>query len=147
MKTAIFPGTFRPYTKGHDDIARRALRLFDRLVIGVGYNVSKPQDADSAEERAADIRRLYAAEPRSTVETYDTLTAELALRHEACAIVRGVRSVRDYEYERDQALCNALLAHGLETVLLCAKPELEIVSASMVRELQHFGKDVTPFLP
>ena len=58
MKTAIFPGTFRPYTKGHDDIARRALRLFDRLVIGVGYNVSKPQDADSAEERAADIRRL-----------------------------------------------------------------------------------------
>ncbi|MEE1317026.1 MAG: pantetheine-phosphate adenylyltransferase, partial [Prevotella sp.] len=93
------------------------------------------------------IERLYAADSRVTVEAYTDMAADLAARHNAVAVVKGVRSVQDYEYERTQAEFNRLLGGGLETVLFFARPELAALSSSAVRTLQHFGRDVSAFLP
>ncbi|MBQ0074895.1 MAG: pantetheine-phosphate adenylyltransferase [Prevotella sp.] len=145
MKTALFTGTFNPFTIGHADIVERSLTLFDKVVIGIGYN---PEKATSdIEERVAAIQRVYKDNPRVTVEAYNDLTVELAKRHNASAIVKGVRSVKDFEYEREQAEFNKLLGDGLETVLFFAKPELTAISSTTVRQLKQFGKDITPFLP
>ena len=148
MRTGIFVGTFNPSTTGHDSIVRRALPLFDRLVIGVvGDHVGKP-GITPATERMQDIKRLYADEPRVEVKPYYGLAVDFARAENAHFIVKGVRSVKDFEYEREQADINRQITNGqVETILLYAEPHLSSVSSSMVRELQHFGLDVTPFLP
>lgn len=145
MRTGLYTGTFDPFTVGHADIVRRALPLFDRLVIGVGVNGRK-QTETTAGERVEAIRRLYAAEPRVEVRAYAGLTVDLAREVGAHYIVRGVRSMRDYEYELEQADANRHLGN-VETLLLPATPGLAHVSSSMVRELRHFGRDVNEFLP
>ena len=142
---AIFTGSFDPFTVGHDDILRRALPLFSRIVIGVGVNERK-QYMLSAEERCADIRRIYASEPKVEVKTYSDLTVDFARREGAAYIIKGVRSVKDFEYEREQADINRQLS-GVETLLLYADPQLSSVSSSMVRELIHFGQNVSRYLP
>ena len=142
---AIFTGSFDPFTAGHDDILRRALPLFSRIVIGVGVNERK-QYMLSAEERCAAIRRIYASEPKVEVKTYSDLTVDFARREGAAYIIKGVRSVKDFEYEREQADINRQLS-GVETLLLYADPQLSSVSSSMVRELIHFGQDVSRYLP
>ena len=145
MKTAIFPGTFNPFTIGHADIVERALTIFDRVIIGVGYN---PEKGDSnVYPRVAHIKEVYKDNPNVVVEAYTDLTVELAQRHNATAIVKGVRSVKDYEYERDQAEFNRILGDGLETVLICSRPEHSTLSSSILRTLQHFGRDVSEYLP
>ena len=146
--TGIFVGSFAPFTIGHDSIVRRALPLFDRLVIGVvGDQVHKP-GLPPAEERMSAIKRLYANEPRIEVRPYFGLAVDFARSVNARFIVKGVRSVKDFEYEREQADINRQLTNGeVETLLLYAEPHLASVSSTMVRELQHFGVDVTPFLP
>ena len=145
MKTGIFVGTFDPFTIGHDSIVRRALPLFDQLVIGVGYNEHK-QTMASIEERVEAIKSLYAQEPKISVEAYSDLTVDFASRVHAQYIIKGVRSVKDFEYEREQADVNRQLT-GIETLLLFAEPHLASISSSVVRELKHFGQDVTSFLP
>ena len=140
MRTAIFVGSFDPFTVGHDSIVRRALPLFDRLVIGVGVNVNKHY-MWTAEERVAAIRRLYADEKAIEVKTYDDLTIDFARREGARFVVRGVRNVKDFEYERDIADANRALG-GLETILLYADPALAYVSSSLMRELKRFGKEI-----
>lgn len=145
MKTGIFVGTFDPFTIGHDSIVRRALPLFDQLVIGVGYNEHK-QTMASIEERVEAIKSLYAQEPKISVEAYSDLTVDFASRVHAQYIIKGVRSVKDFEYELEQADVNRQLT-GIETLLLFAEPHLASISSSVVRELKHFGKDVTSFLP
>ena len=142
---AIFTGSFDPFTVGHDDILRRALPLFSRVVIGVGVNERK-QYMLSAEERCEAIRRIYASEPKVEVKTYSDLTVDFARREGAAYIIKGVRSVKDFEYEREQADINRQLS-GVETLLLYADPQLSSVSSSMVRELIHFGQDVSRYLP
>ena len=145
MTTAIFAGSFDPFTIGHDNIVRRALPLFDRLVIGIGVNERKVylQDVDT---RLRIIQDLYRDEPRIVVKTYSDLTIDFAHREKADFVVKGVRSMKDFEYEREQADINRRLG-GIETLLLFAEPGMEAVSSSLVRELIHFGKDVREFLP
>ncbi|MCR4852629.1 MAG: pantetheine-phosphate adenylyltransferase [Prevotella sp.] len=145
MTTGIFTGSFDPFTIGHDNIVRRALPLFDRLIIGVGINEHK-QYMQDARQRQARIQELYRNEPHITVKTYDDLTIDFARREKADYIIKGVRSVKDFEYEREVADGIYQLT-GIDTLLLYADPKLAFLSSSMVRELIHFGKDVRQFLP
>ena len=147
-KTGIFVGTFNPFTLGHDSVVRRALPLFDRLVIGVvGDHVQKP-GLPAAPERVEKIAAIYADEPRIEVKAYYGLAVDFARREGARFIVKGVRSVKDFEYEREQADVNRMISGGeIETVMLCAEPQLSTLSSTMVRELQHFGIDTSNLLP
>ena len=144
-RTGIFVGSFDPFTIGHDSVVRRALALFDHLVIGVGVNQNKRYML-SADERVEAIRSLYRDEPRISVEQYSDLTVDFAKRLGAQFVVKGVRSVRDFEFEREQADINRRLT-GIETVLFYALPGMESVSSTVVRELNHFGRNVSSFLP
>lgn len=143
--TGIFTGSFDPFTIGHDDIVRRALPLFDRIVIGIGVNEHKKY-AQTTEDRIENISRLYAEEPKIEVKAYGDLTVDFAKREGAHYIIKGVRSMKDFEYEREQAEINRRIG-GVETLLLFADPQLASISSSMVRELMHFGRDVSEFLP
>lgn len=145
MRTGIFVGSFDPFTIGHKSVVDRVLPLFDRMVIGVGVNERK-QYMLTTDERVDAIRQLYAGDERVVVESYSDLTVDFAQRHGAQFVVKGVRNVRDFEYERDQADINRRLT-GLETLLIYAEPGLDSVSSSVVRELNHFGKDTSMFVP
>lgn len=144
-RIALFPGSFDPFTIGHADIVNRVLPLFDRLVIAVGVNERK-RCLYPAASRVETIRQLYADEPKIKVVSYQDLTIDLARREGARFIVKGVRSVKDFEYEREQADINRQLG-DVDTLLIYADPALASVSSSVVRELSHFGKDISPFLP
>lgn len=144
-KKVIFPGSFDPFTKGHADLLARALQIFDQVVVAIGYNEHKPGWIP-VQERVDALKALYANEPRVTVESYSCLTIDFAKQCGAIAILRGIRSVTDYEYEMQLADVNKQLS-GIETLLLFANPQYSSVSSSMVRELTHFGKDIQPFLP
>lgn len=144
-KIALFAGTFAPYTVGHHSIATRALAMFDKIIIAVGYNSKKGSQGDTA-ERVKSIARIYADEPRIEVAAYEGLTADFAKERGACCLLRGVRSVKDFEYERDLADLNREIS-GLETVILPCEPQYAAISSSAVRELMSFGKDVSKFLP
>ncbi len=141
----LFPGSFDPFTKGHADLVERALQLFDQVVVAIGFNEHKPGWIP-VQERVDALRDLYANEPRVMVESYTGLTVDFAKQCGAMAILRGVRSVKDYEYEMQLADVNRQLT-GIETLLLFANPQYSSVSSSMVRELAHFGKDIQSFLP
>ena len=142
---AVFPGTFDPFTVGHEDIVRRGLTFADEIVIAVGINERK-HTLSELEDRLQAIRRVYVNEPRVSVTSYDGLTADFAREVGAQLILRGVRSMTDYEYERNMADINRHLT-DIETVLLFSSPELACVSSSMVRELIHLGKSVDEYLP
>ena len=144
-KKVIFPGSFDPFTKGHADLVARALQIFDQVVVAIGYNEHKPGWIP-VQERVDALKALYANEPRVTVESYTGLTVDFAKQCGATAILRGIRTVADYEYEMQLADVNKQLS-GIETLLLFANPQYSSVSSSMVRELTHFGKDIQPFLP
>lgn len=145
MKRAIFPGTFDPFTIGHFSVVKRALTFMDEVVIGIGINESK-RTWFPTEKRVEMISRLYADEPRIKVQAYSGLTIDFARECSAQFIVRGIRTVRDFEYEETIADINRKMA-GIETILLFTEPELTSVSSTIVRELLQFGKDVSPFLP
>ena len=146
MKIAVFPGTFNPFTIGHADIVRRGLELFDRLVISVGVNIHKPDMQQDAERRAASIRALYAGDERVQVVCWSGLTIDLCHQVGARFILRGVRSVKDYEYERDIADANMRIG-GVDTVMIAASPEHAYISSSLIRDLLSHGHDVSGFLP
>ena len=148
QRIGIFVGSFDPFTIGHDSVVRRALPLFDKLIIGVvGDNVQKPY-MRPATERMQTIRQLYRDEPAIEVKPYYGLAVDFARQENARFIVKGVRSTKDFEYEREQADINRLITEGaVETILLYAEPQLSSISSSMVCELQHFGQGTSAFLP
>lgn len=145
IRRAIFPGTFDPFTVGHASIVNRSLGFMDELIIGIGINENK-NTYFPIEKREEMIRRLYAHEPRVKVVSYDKLTVDLAKEWEARFIIRGIRTVKDFEYEETIADINRKL-ESIETILLFTEPELTCVSSSVVRELLKFGKDISRFLP
>jgi len=144
--TALFPGTFNPFTIGHKSIADRALKLFDRLIIAVGINTAKNDNDISAAKRVDQIKSIFKNNPRITVISYSGLTVDACKHHGATVMIRGVRSVADFEYERNLADINLNIS-GIETVLLTSLPELSWISSSMVRELRAAGHDVSRYLP
>ena len=145
MKKAIFPGTFDPFTLGHHSIVKRALAFMDEVIIGIGINENK-RCLLSVEKRVESIQKLYADEPKVKVLAYNGLTVDFAQEQGAEVIIRGIRTVKDFEYEESIADINRKLS-GIDTVFLFTEPEYSAVSSSVVRELLHYGKDVSAFLP
>ena len=145
MTRAIFPGTFDPFTVGHASVVRRALTFIDEIVIGIGINENKNTHFP-VDKRLKMINDYYRSNPHVSVEAYDCLTIDFARRVNANLIIRGIRTVKDFEYEETIADINRKLT-GIETILLFTEPELTCVSSTTVRELLSFGKDVAQFLP
>lgn len=146
-RVALFAGSFDPFTTGHKSIVDRALPLFDAIVIGVGINSAKTRWLP-LEERISAIRALYAANPKVSVESFQGLASDFAREKGADYLLRGVRSIADFEYERNMADANRMLTDGqLETILILSLPELAAVSSSLVRELARFGASYTQFIP
>ena len=144
-RIALFPGTFDPFTLGHQSLVKRVLTCADAVVIAIGIN-EKKQTSYTLEQRVSAIRALYTEEPRVKVITYSGLTVDVAQQERASFILRGVRSVIDFEYEKAIADVNRQLT-GIETLLFFTEPAYAHISSSVVRELLHFGKDVSAFLP
>ncbi len=145
MKRAIFPGTFDPFTIGHYSIVMRGLNLFDEIIIGIGVNISK-KTLFSVEKRIEMIEHTFRDEPRVKVQSYNSLTVDFAQSVDAGFVLRGLRSVGDFEYERSIADANHKLI-GVETILLFTESEYSYISSTVVRDLISYGKDISMFLP
>ncbi len=141
---ALFAGSFDPFTIGHFSIVRRSLAIFDSVVVAIGYNEHKP-GMWSTEQRVEAISRLFHDEKRVEVFSYTGLTVDFARKCHADALLRGVRTVADFEYERTLADTNRAIC-GIESVLLFSLPELSFISSSMVRELIHNGYDASKYI-
>ena len=144
-RTGLLPGTFDPFTIGHDALVRRALNIVDELFIAIGINTEK-RTMLSLEERMERIATLYKDEPRIHVVSYEGLTTDFAQSIGSQCIIRGVRNTIDFEYERNIADVNRMLT-GIDTLLLISEAQYAAISSSMVRELAHFGKDISKYLP
>jgi len=144
-KIAVFPGTFDPFTIGHYSIVQRALTIFDEIVIAIGKNPNK-QNCFPAEKRVMLAQQAFEGNDRVKVISYDTLTVDLAKEAGAKFIVRGIRTVADFEYERSIADTNKRMTE-IETVLFFTEPEHSFISSSAVRELYNYGKDISIYLP
>ena len=145
-KIGVFAGSFDPFTIGHKDIVDRALEsVADEVIVAIGINYEKKYTF-SLEERLQAIQKVYENEPRVHVESYEGLTTDFAKRVGASFLLRGVRSIKDFEFERDMAEINKHRT-GIETILLFTDPELACVSSSVVRELITYNKNVKDLLP
>ena len=144
-RIAVFPGSFDPMTIGHLALLRRALPLFDSIIVAVGVNIGK-KGFMPVDERVERIRKAVSTMPQVDVVTYSCLTTDLCRQQGAQYILRGVRDAADFAYEQRIADINRLLAPDIETVILLADPAMAVISSSMVRELAAFGKDVSKYL-
>jgi pantetheine-phosphate adenylyltransferase len=141
-RIAIYPGSFDPPTRGHEDLIRRSLALADKVIVAVATNASK-QPLFSVPERLEMLRAAVGDDPRITLDTFDGLLADYAKRVGASMVVRGLRAVSDFEYEFQMALMNRQLHRSLETVFLVPAVDLTYLSSSLVREVARFGGDVS----
>ena len=137
---AVYAGSFCPFTKGHEDIVRKSLPLFDRLIIAIGHNYNK-KDLFSVEQRMEWIRQLYKDEQKVVVEAYQGLTVDLCRKFDAQYLIRGIRNAADYAVEEEMRLANRMLCPEVETLFIPASPEWAAVSSSLVRELWSLGSD------
>ncbi|MCC8170735.1 MAG: pantetheine-phosphate adenylyltransferase [Parabacteroides sp.] len=144
-KIALFPGTFDPFTIGHQSLVNRGLELVDEIIVAIGIN-DKKLTYFPLEKRLKAIRCLYRNEPRVSVRSYNSLTVDFAEEVGARFILRGIRTVNDFEYEKSIANVNRKLA-GIETFILFTEPEHTHISSSIVRELLRYGKDISLFVP
>ncbi len=147
MKIAICPGSFDPITKGHIDIIRRASKLFDKVIVVVMINYHKPNSYFTASERVELIKRSIPDIENAEVDMYGGLLAEYAEKKGACAVVKGLRAVSDFENEFQQALTNKKLNPELETVFMTTNAENMYLSSSVVKQVCEFGGDITDFVP
>lgn len=145
-RTALFPGSFDPFTLGHQSIVDQGLKIFDRIIVGVGAN-SEKHGLLSTESRVRLIRDIYADNPAVEAVAYEGLTGDYCRRRGLRFLLRGMRNTVDYEYERSMMLVNQQLYPEITTVLLFTPPEYVAVSSSMLRELVSFGHDTTMLMP
>ena len=144
-KVALFPGTFDPFTLGHLSLVERGLRLVDEIIIAIGINLEK-KTFFPLEQRMKMLARLFESNPRIKICSYKGLTVDFAKETGAGFILRGIRSVNDFEYEKNIADINREIA-GIETFVLFTEPEYTHISSSLVRELLTYGKSVAAFVP
>lgn len=146
-RIALFPGSFDPFTKGHQDIVLRGLRLFDEIVIAIGYNSQKDQRYFKIDFMIEKIQETFAQHPQIKVITYSQLTADLARKYDARYLLRGLRNTTDFEYENGIAQVNRHLNADLESVFLITSPQFAAISSSIIREVHRYGGDVSVLLP
>jgi pantetheine-phosphate adenylyltransferase len=144
---ALFPGSFDPFTKGHEDIVLRGLALFDQIIIAIGYNSSKDKRYFKIEMMTEKIQQTFKGLPQISVITYSELTAELAKKHNAKFLLRGLRNTTDFEYENSIAQVNRHLNADLESVFLITSPLFAAINSSIIREVHRYGGDVSEMLP
>jgi pantetheine-phosphate adenylyltransferase len=146
QRICLFPGTFDPMTLGHVDVIHRAVSLFDKMVIGIGINSSK-QPMFTVEQRVAWISEIFKNEPRIEVAGYEGLTVKYCREIQATHILRGIRYVSDFEYEKAIADMNRMLDPTIETVFLTCSPEYSTISSTLVRDVIRNGGNVNLFVP
>lgn len=144
--TAIFPGSFDPFTRGHENIIERALPLFSKITIAIGVNSNK-EGFFSIEERIELIDSVFKNEPKIEIEAYEGLTVEYCKNKGVSHMLRGIRTASDFEYERGVAQMNKLMLPEVESVFLLTTPELTPVNSTIVRDIMRYGGDVKQFLP
>lgn len=145
-RVAIFPGSFDPFTRGHEAIVTEALRMFDKVIVAIGHNSAK-RGLLTPEARKRLIEQIYNGDARVEVTTYSTLTGDEARRVGATTIIRSVRNATDFDYERTMDHANREIFPELRTIIVIAPAEVEHISSSLVRELHAFGHDTSTLLP
>lgn len=145
-KIAVFPGSFDPFTIGHESIVNRALPLFDKIIIAIGYNANK-RGFFPLEKRLHWIREVFQNEPQVSVDHYEGLTVDFCRKVNAKYLLRGIRTSADFEYERAIAQVNRQMMPEIESVILLTSPEYTPVTSSLVRDIIRLGGDATKFLP
>jgi pantetheine-phosphate adenylyltransferase len=146
MRTAIYPGSFDPLTNGHLDVLQRAAKLFDRVVVAIAKNESK-HPLFSLNERQALVKPAIAHLKNVEVEIFGGLLVEYAAGQKACAIIRGLRAVSDFEFEFQMALMNRKLDEKIETIFMMPKDTYTFISSRIVKEIARLGGDVSSFVP
>lgn len=146
-RVALFPGSFDPFTKGHEDIILRGLTLFDEIIIAMGFNSNKNTRYFNIDKMKGLIEETFKNHPNVKVVTFSELTAEFARRHNARYLLRGLRNTTDFEYENSIAQVNRKLNTELESVFLITSPQFAWISSSIVREVHRYGGNVAEFLP
>ena len=146
-KIALFPGSFDPFTKGHEDIVLRGLQLFDEIIIAMGQNTQKSSRYFDISLMVEKISTTFVGYPSISVLTFQELTAGFARKHGARFILRGLRNTTDFEYENSISQVNRHLNAELETVFLITSPEFAAINSSIIREVHRYGGDVSKFLP
>lgn len=146
MKIALFPGSFDPVTKAHVDILKRSISLFDKIVVGIGLNSSKPSFL-SAETRKKMLEAVFAGEPKVEVMVYEGLTIEFCKKINAAYMIRGIRTVSDFEYEKAIAQMNHALVPEIESIFIVSKPGYSSISSTIVRDILRYHGDVSQFIP
>jgi len=146
IKTAVFPGSFDPVTKGHQDIVLRATELFDKIIIAVGRNATKKY-MFPLEQRIQWLTQVFSGVDTVEIQAYDSLTVDFCIQVNAQYLLRGIRSVTDFEYERTISQMNASMHHPIETIFLITSPEYSGINSTVVREIIKYGGDASVFLP
>lgn len=143
---AVFPGSFDPVTRGHESIIRRALSLFDKVIVAIGENGEK-KSFFPLEKRIVWLQKIFANEPRIEIDTYSGLTVDFCKKKNIRFILRGLRTAADFEFERSIGQMNKMMVPGIETVFLLCEPEYASLSSSIVRDIIRNGGDVQQFVP
>jgi len=145
-RKAVFPGSFDPITTGHVDLVKRALPLFDEIIVAIGVN-SQKQTLFSVEERKQWIERVFESEPKVKVDIFEGLTVHYCKKVDAHYLLRGLRNASDFDYEKTISQLNHIVGENVETLFLISKPEFSHISSTIVREIIKGGGNAKPFLP
>jgi pantetheine-phosphate adenylyltransferase len=146
-RVALFAGSFDPFTKGHEDIVLRGLKVFDEITIAIGYNSQKSTRYFPIELMVEKITETFKGDTRIKVLTYSELTAELARKLGAKYLLRGLRNTTDFEYENSVGQVNRILNSELESVFLITSPQFASISSTIIREVHRYGGDVSGLIP